>query len=43
MMEKKAPKATPLAASNGKAPATSGYVKCIKALKALSKTIVENQ
>ena len=43
MMEKKAPKAVPLANNNGKPPAGAGYLKCIKSLKSLTRTIGENK
>ena len=43
MMEKKAPKPTALANNNGRSQATDKYTKCIKALKALTRTIGDNK
>jgi len=43
MMEKKIPKAAPLANNNGKPSAADKYCKCIKALKALTRTIGESK
>mmetsp|Transcript_97849 Transcript_97849/g.143247 ORF Transcript_97849/g.143247 Transcript_97849/m.143247 type:complete len:250 (+) Transcript_97849:3-752(+) len=44
MMEKKAPKATPLANNNGKTAATATYyAKCIKSLKMLTRTIGDSK